>query len=321
LDLFIIQQLIIGATNEFASCPSWVFIASDNQMPVDFDAYNVFPYKNAYQFTANKDTTVSFIGVKVGDILSDADPSAFTNGPLIEERNPVYIDFKVQNQQIKAGEELVLSLTSDAFADLVSYQFSLDFDQRSLSFIDLVGGGREALQSVVAGTQLVDRGQLMLSWFSKEGFGIDANPEDQLVQIRWKALTDIEDLEPLISIKDLPLRAEAHTSNGDGFKLRLDWTDNLTVESPVPQVPFKLYQNVPNPAKKETTIYFDLPEASNGELVIQDNLGRIIQRHTGMYEAGNNQIVLSIDHLKGGVYFYNLKAGPYTASRSMIVLN
>lgn len=319
LDLFIIQQLIIGATEKFNYCPSWVFVSSESEMPEDFDAYNVFPYYDYQKLKINTDTVSNFVGVKVGDILGQANPEAFTVNPEIEVRNPVYLDFNVANQQVKAGEEVLLSLSSDAFENIVSYQFGLDFDAGALTFAGFDGGTTEALSTVVAGTRLAEKGRLAFSWFSTRGQGVDASPGTEVLQLRFVAQQDILSLQEYFSIRELPLRAEAHTGTGDRYKLRLHWTGDQGTGGPE-ALPFRLYQNIPNPAQKQTTIRFDLPESSSGELLLHDHLGRVIRRESREFTAGSNQLTWALDQLQGGVYYYTLKAGPHTASRSMIVV-
>ena len=317
LDLFIIQQLIVGATDHFNYCPSWVFVSEHNEMPADFTAYNVFPYQDQETMTITGDTTANFVGVKVGDILGHANPAALKSEPEVEVRNPVYLDLLADNQTIKAGETLALRVTSESFSEMVSYQFSLNFDQRALRFSSFAKGKQSDLASVVAGTQLAEKGQLAISWFSQRGVGIEAAQEDQLFTIHFEALQDIEDLSKLIHIKELPLLAEAHTQSGDRYKVRLNWTEQEVLPE---TTAFELYQNVPNPARKETRIRFDLPEAFSGELLLHDNFGRIIDRRSGDFTAGTNYLTLPLDPLQGGVYYYTLKAGPHTATRAMIVV-
>jgi hypothetical protein len=113
------------------------------------------------------------------------------------------------------------------------------------------------------------------------------------------------------------LIAEAHTPSGDRYKVRLNWAET---ERQAEAIPFQLYQNVPNPARKQTRIRFDLPEAFSGELILHDNFGRIIDRRSDDFSAGINYLTLPLDPLQGGVYYYTLKAGPHTATRSMIVV-
>ncbi|PHN07410.1 Kazal-type serine protease inhibitor domain-containing protein [Flavilitoribacter nigricans] len=317
LDLFIIQQLIVGATDDFNYCPSWVFISEDNPMPTDFDAYNVFPYLDEKTLNLQGDSIANFVGVKVGDILGQANPEALKSEPEIEIRNPVYLDLLAENQSIRAGESLELRVTSAGFADIVSYQFSLDFDQQALRFSGFEKAALSDLASAVAGTQLAEKGQLAISWFSQRGMGVDAKTDDALFTIRFEALRDIADLRELFAVKELPVRAEAHNQNGERYKIRLDWTG----EEVIPEVSdFRLYQNVPNPARKQTRIRFDLPQAYSGELILHDNFGRIIDRRAGDFAAGTNYLTLPLDPLQGGVFYYTLKAGPHTATRSMIVV-
>lgn len=318
LDLFIIQQLIVGATDHFNYCPSWVFVSENNDMPDDFDAYNVFPYLDQETLTLTGDEIANFVGVKVGDILGHANPQALKSEPEVEVRNPTYLDLQAQNRPLKAGDTLALTVTSAAFADLVSYQFSLDFDPGVLKFSTFEKGNEPDLAGVVAGTQLAERGQLAISWFSQRGIGIDAENDAALFTLRFVAREDIQGLSELIRIKDLPLRGEAHTQSGDRYKLRLNWS----APGSLPEImAFQLYQNTPNPVRTTTTrIRFDLPEALSGELVLHDNFGRMINRVSGDYNAGVNYLTIPLDQLQGGVYYYTLKAGPYTATRSMIVV-
>lgn len=317
LDLFIIQQLIVGATTDFNYCPSWVFVSENNEMPADFDAYNVFPYLDEETLTITEDATVNFVGVKVGDILGHANPEALKSEPEIEVRSPHYLDLQAQNQRLRAGDTLDLTITSKDFLEMVSYQMSLNFDQQRLRFTGFEKGERAELAAVVAGTRLAEKGRLALSWFSQQGVGINAGETDPLFTLKFSVLQDIEDLSTLIRINDLPLSGEAHTHSGVRFKLRLDWTDTKGA----PEITdFQLHQNIPNPGRQQTRIRFDLPQAFNGELLLHDNFGRIVDRHSGDFAAGINYLTIPLDQLQAGVYYYTLKAGPYTATRSMIVV-
>lgn len=319
LDLFLIQQLIVGATDDFVYCPSWVFLSEDNPMPTEFDAYNVFPYLDSKTLLLDGDASANFVGVKVGDILGEANPEALAGTPEVEIRNPVYLDLWAEDRALNAGETVDIALTAETFADMASYQFSLDFDSGSLQFSELVKSQSNDLANVVAGTRFADTGQIAFSWFSSKGEGVDAMGNEPLFALRFEVLQDIATLSEHLEIKDLPVSAEAHTRTGDPFKLRLVWQGGP--EQPVLEpTPFRLYQNIPNPARKETRISFDLPEDFSGDLLLHDNFGRIIYRESGDFAAGRNDLLLPVDHLPSGVYYYTLKAGPHTATRSMVVV-
>lgn len=320
LDLFIIQQLIVGTNDQFNYCPSWVFVSEDQTLPVDFDAYNVFPYSDKQELILERDTSVNFVGVKVGDILGQANPEAFTTQAETEVRNPVYIELTADNRRAGKGETLEIPVSGEDAPELVSYQFSLNFDPSVLRFTGLKKSTQPDLATVVAGTRSAERGQLALSWFSSKGRGINISSEEPLFTFQFEALQDIEDLSELISIQDLPLPAEAHTQAGGRYKLRLGWTEDTSSAGNTIPLEFKLYQNIPNPARKQSSIRFDLPQAAAAELILHDNFGRIIHREVDEFSAGANYLIVPIDLLPGGVYYYTLKAGQYVATRSMIVV-
>ncbi|MCB0630812.1 MAG: PKD domain-containing protein [Lewinella sp.] len=321
IDLFIIQQLIIGTTDDFFYCPSWVFVSGTQDLPDDFTAYNVFPYDNYQVLTLDQDATCEFLGVKVGDILGDANPGNFHSGTQVEERSPEYLTLQLQQQEVKAGEEVELTVTSEQFRDIVSYQFGLSFDAGQLEFVNFAAGSGEDWATVKAGTSYAEHGKLYLSWFSTKGYGLTAAAADDLFHLRFRALVDVYDLSDLIHIEEAQLKTEAYTGSGDQYKLQLEWHGKPTGDPTLSPLVFQLYQNTPNPVKKLTEIRFDLPEAQTGELVLHDHLGRIVSRHTGNFQTGENRIALSVDHLQGGVYYYSLKAGPYGGTRSMVVVN
>ncbi len=90
---------------------------------------------------------------------------------------------------------------------------------------------------------------------------------------------------------------------------------------------FELLQNFPNPFNPETSIRYNLPEASRVSIVIYDLLGRRVrtlidsqQKETGYFTARWN----GLDDLGGqvatGVYIYQLKTSSKSISRKMILL-
>ena len=84
---------------------------------------------------------------------------------------------------------------------------------------------------------------------------------------------------------------------------------------------FKLEQNYPNPFNPTTKIQFSIPQSSKVVIKVFDILGSEIEtlvneeKPVGTYELDWNAAKLS-----SGVYFYQLIAGGYVATRKMIVL-
>ncbi len=87
---------------------------------------------------------------------------------------------------------------------------------------------------------------------------------------------------------------------------------------------FKLEQNYPNPFNPTTTIRFQVPQSSMVSLKIYDLLGNEVAiltdneyREAGTYstELNSNELNLS-----SGVYFYQLKAGGFSATKKLILM-
>ncbi len=320
LDLFIIQQLIIGATDDFAQCPSWVFVAEGNNMPTDFDAYNVFPYNHEASMMVMHDTSVNFIGVKVGDILGEASPTPFMNEE-VDDRNDEELFWQTGNQQVAAGEYFDVPVTSSNFDAVVSYQAGIAYDEDRMSFVEFLPSDVAALSNVVIGTNATDEGQLRLSWFSLDGNEYAAAANEVLFTLRFQAETDIEDLTGLLEISDRYLLPEAHNQLGEASDIVMEITDLTTTDTDEDvAVGYRLYQNQPNPFNNSTKIRFDLPEAMEAVLTIHDNLGQVIKRIKGDYIAGQNTITLDDLQLEGGVYYYTLTAGKFAGTKNMVIL-
>ncbi|GJM33130.1 MAG: hypothetical protein DHS20C18_21310 [Saprospiraceae bacterium] len=319
LDLFIIQQLIIGATDNFAQCPSWVFVEGGNTMPDVFDAYNVFPYSNQSTMMVMHDTSVNFIGVKVGDILGDASPDPFADEE-VDDRNDEELNWHTSNQQIAAGEYFDIPVTSSNFDAVVSYQSGISFPTDRMSFAEFLPGESAGLSNVVVGTSNVDEGELRLSWFNIDGNEYTASTNEVLFTLRFRAETDIDDLNGLFTVSDRFIRPEAHNQLGEARDIVIEITELSTDTETEEAMGYRLYQNRPNPFNHTTTIRFDLPQSMDIVLTIHDNLGRVIKEIKGGFITGKNEVTLEDLHLEGGVYYYTLKAGNFADTKSMVIL-
>jgi photosystem II stability/assembly factor-like uncharacterized protein len=94
-----------------------------------------------------------------------------------------------------------------------------------------------------------------------------------------------------------------------------------SVQVPV-EVPlgFSLKQNYPNPFNPSTTISFFIPEKASVKLKIYDIMGREVKSFEKHMEIGEHNFKFTPDKLSTGVYFYNLIANNFQASKKMIFL-
>jgi len=107
------------------------------------------------------------------------------------------------------------------------------------------------------------------------------------------------------------------------------WQGNLydpwigVIEHQTPQLPthYGLLQNHPNPFNPATNISFELPAPSEVSLKVFNTAGQEVYRYVnGRLNAGVYHIPFDGSNLSSGIYFYQLRAGDYLASRKMVLV-
>ncbi len=82
----------------------------------------------------------------------------------------------------------------------------------------------------------------------------------------------------------------------------------------------KLYQNYPNPFNPTTTIRYVLHRPAFVQLTVYDMLGRKVAVLVNTrQQTGNHTVAFNGNRLAGGVYGYQISAGPFTQSRKMLL--
>ena len=82
-----------------------------------------------------------------------------------------------------------------------------------------------------------------------------------------------------------------------------------------------LSQNYPNPFNPETRIEFNIPEKQKVRLSVYNLLGELVSELVNEEkDAGNYTIEFDASDLPGGIYFYTIQTGEYTATRKMSLI-
>ncbi len=83
---------------------------------------------------------------------------------------------------------------------------------------------------------------------------------------------------------------------------------------------FALEQNYPNPFNPSTTIRYALPEAADVTVKVYDAMGRFMGTLVqNRMPPGNHEVTMDASGLSSGMYFYELTAGDFSQTRSMIL--
>ena len=156
------------------------------------------------------------------------------------------------------------------------------------------------------------------------GFGLGKNTQADIVEIRWTS-GQVSTLNNVAANQLLVVNEP-----GERTEYSIDPSDKLlTTFGKIKQT--ALLQNYPNPFNPETWIPFQLSEATDVTVIIYNVQGQLIQRlELGHKTAGS---YISKDkasywdgkndrgeEVSSGVYFYNIKAGDFTAIRKMLLL-
>ncbi|MEZ4991464.1 MAG: T9SS type A sorting domain-containing protein [Saprospiraceae bacterium] len=309
LDAIAMRRMLLHITDEFENNTSWRFIPADYIFP---DPEN--PWKEAFPEVININAlpgdleAQDFIALKVGDIDLNAQANALsaesrtTNGRFL---------FQVDAPKLEAGQVYRIPFRADDLASLQGYQMTLNLAPVALELVDIEYGltGPENF-----GLRYLDEGLITTSW---NQLGSRSAEADQLVfTLVVKALQNAK-LSDVLSVSNRLTRAEAYDQDNSLLDVGIEFVSGEIAVSG-----FELTQNTPNPFRESTTIGFYLPEDAQTSLKIYDLSGRVLKVINQDLPAGRHQIVLDRAELAGnGLLYYTLTAGPYAATRKMIVVD
>jgi hypothetical protein len=302
LDLIQIRKLILSIDTEFSNKSSWTFVRKDYVFP---DPSNPWAEQTPSIINMNNleedYLTGDFVAIKNGDVNG----SAIANSRMAAPRNVVgMFNVRTQDVAMKTGNEYTLSFTADELAQIQGYQFTLNFDNSVLELVDIHYG---LAKEDNFGLTHLNEGVITTSWNNMSG---SQRLPQALFSMVVKAKSDAL-LSELMSIGSRYTNAEAYGASGEQLDVALSFGDEQTANAG-----FELYQNTPNPFVGETQIGFNLPEASDVTITINDVTGKTLKVIRGAFAKGYNNV--NVNDLPSGVMYYTLESGDFTATLKMI---
>ncbi|MEL7021615.1 MAG: T9SS type A sorting domain-containing protein, partial [Bacteroidota bacterium] len=256
---------------------------------------------------------VNFMAVKIGDVNDSAIPSDLS---ATDERNEVTVGtlpLYTTDRWITAGEEVIVNVSTKAWSKLVGYQFTIDFDETGLAFVEPMTADVAEINSANFGLGRATAGVIVTN-FAKAN-AVTLEKDTDLFRLKFHALRTAR-LSELLRINSSVLAAEAYNDNLEQLDVQWTFDKNNTTEAS-----FALYQNQPNPFSTQTSIEFQLPEAATATLSIYDISGQLVQVYSRDFVAGQHHFLIEQADLKrSGTFYYQLKTPTHTATRTMILL-
>ena len=313
IDLVLLRRLILFIDDEFTQNTSWRFVDAEFVFSNPANPFET-TFPEIYMLSGLEEEEADFIGVKIGDL----DLSAQINGLMADtddRTDPDYLNFKVENQQLKPGQPHRIDFTAQNFEQIEGFQFTLNFDQSTVEVIELQAADLINFDHNNYGLSKLNNGAITVSW-NHENI-VDLKPDEVVFSLILEANRNAR-LSDLLSISSEYTKAEAYQS-GEVMNVNLVFNDQ---ETTVQTEKFRLFQNQPNPFKEATSIGFYLPEGGAVSLKIFDVSGRLIHLTEGDYSKGYNNInVDRADLPDSGIFYYQVETARDTKSKKMILID
>jgi len=304
-DLLELRKLILGVIIDLPTNDSWRFVDASQELTMEtpLEAVN---YELNLALTANK-LDNDFIAVKVGDVSGNA--AANVADVTSEIRSNKTIELAITDREVEAGETVEVSFTSEDFADVYGYQFTMELN--GLEFLGVQSG---AVVVNDANVGVLSNKVVTMSYSNREA--TSAGNGEAVFTATFVAKTN-GTLGNMIDLTSKVTRAEAYV--GESLEIRnvsiatRDVIDNSGIT--------ELYQNEPNPFRGQTVVGFNLAEAAPATMSVYDVTGKIIAKKDIEGVKGYNTVNFTADQLgTSGVLYYTLESGDFTATKKMIII-
>ncbi len=311
-DILVIRKLILGKIKNLDKWKqtSWRFMPKGH-MFTDYHTPWGYPERLPIQSLIEAELDANFRGVKIGDVSGDA--RANLTGKT-KVRTDKTLQLRVDDVELQPGKRVSIDVTAANFNEMVGMQYSMEFDPQQMDFVEMQPG-KLKIDPSNYNAQMAEQGVLTFSWNILDN-PVTLKGEEVLFTLVFTGKEQVKN--PLLKISSAVTSAEGYDAKGRDYEIALRYESSAIAKA----LPFRLYQNSPNPFKEETEIRFDLPEDMNVQLTFYTDNGKIIKKVIIDGQQGENKLVVASKDLgeKGRVIYYQLDSEDYTATKKMILI-
>ncbi len=299
-DLVLLQRFLLFLDNDFANNTSWRFIPSDFTFLNPSNPLVIHPPDSIIYSDLNGDqANTDFIGVKIGDVNSNADPNSLW-APEDQVNLGTPQVWQGQDQALVQGQSYQLTIRG-SYRDMYAINATLGFDPQQIKVTAIESLAEGFAQDVVDNQGRLAEGFYHFSWMPMSGERSAAQQEDIMV-IEIKALQNLDHLP-------LTLAGEVYHTDEQGellfSNLNLDLkADQTTSTRDLSKTALAFY---PNP----TQDYVWLTRSENGQafgsLEVRNSLGQVVKTVAPSAALGDQAIDLG-DLPKGLYLLYSQTA-------------
>ena len=306
LDIVALRKIVLRVESEFANNTAWRFVDRDHIFsnpikPWEGGIPEVVNYNNIEDVT----NMANFVAIKIGDVSLDVNPNDVDG---ISPRTQGSIEFNAPDLDFKKGDFIEVPVTASELASIEGYQFTLEFDDKVLEFVDLKNGLASAENF---GMSHLPKGKITTSWVASNSTPAFA----EMFTLVFKAKQS-GNIAESVEVNSSLTKAEGYSTEGQLLDVQLNFGSKAQVAE------FKLHQNNPNPFDNQTVIAFELPQAASVTMTISDINGKVVYLKKGDFSKGTQTIQIKHSELSGsGVYYYQVDTGNDIATRKMILID
>ena len=291
LDMVYIRRLILYIDSEFSNVDSWQFIDADYV----FNDSNPFDEAFPRSIFLNNQTVdaydLDFVGIKSGDVNTSANPNSILSAK--ERTFQGGLDFHTNDLVFNKNENIALPISCERINEMEGFQFTLDFDQETLSFLNVEVteyGKSLGFNSEYFGTQQIEEGLLTHVWSKSRSV---ANKEAPLFIVHFKS-----EKEGRISET---INLNSSLTPAIAFDEKLDtWKPTLTFKNSE----FHSLRNdlevtaYPNPFVDKVNLDFSLEKEQDLFIEVFDVNGRLQFSKKEFFQAGKNTYTIDRTQLQ-----------------------
>lgn len=307
IDLLELRKLILGIYENIPTSDSWRFIPKSYTF-ADPSAPWSYPMKATLN-AIDKDESIEFTGIKIGDVNSSAVPHNLIGLEARETKGGLVLTMK--DQKVSRGEIVKIDITADHFDQYIGLQGTVMHD--GFEVLNIYPGALTITRENIGVRK--NQGHFTISWHQDKALSVSKN--DILFTLELIANKETS-LSESIAINSFSTKAESYHDVHKTYPLSIRFTDthgkSITKS--------ELYQNYPNPFKQNTLITMQLAQSGFGTLSICDIQGRVVKSISKMWEKGYNEIKIDKSILNTpGIWYYKFDSKFYNATRKMVLID
>lgn len=235
------------------------------------------------------------------------------------------VSLLAESFEATTGQTVSVPIKVTGFKNIVSMQFSIDWDSTVLEFKEVLEFTEELPQfgKDGIGDGNVSSGNLIVAWIDNSVRGVNLEDSTAILTLQFQVIGE-EGSKSLVRFSEIIEFADATSTILETVLIegQVAVPDMSTATTYLQaQNGMRLFQNHPNPFHKNTTIKTSFEEAELVLFTITDIQGRVVYRKQFQSNSGVNHISLDGNLLPtSGIYQYTIQGSNYQLSKQMIFL-